>query len=60
MPDEEISTEQLQRALRTLAKIVTAPGGSAYVPFFERVETELAQRERVQGAIERARSLLLS
>jgi hypothetical protein len=60
MREEEITTEQLQRALRTLAKLVAGKGGEAYVPFFERIEAELAQRERVRDAKERARALLLS
>jgi hypothetical protein len=58
MGDAEVTTEQLKQTLRTLARIVTAPRGAAYVPLFERVEAELAQREKVRDAIARARILL--
>jgi hypothetical protein len=60
MRDEEVTTEQLKDTLRILARFVTGPGGSAYVPLFERIEAELANRDRARDAIERARALLLS
>lgn len=54
----QISTERLERALRVVAGIVAAKGGEVYVPIFERLEKELADRERAQDARARARALL--
>lgn len=53
-----ITTDRLERALRTLALIVAAPDGEIYVPLFERIEAELTQRARQQGARERARAIV--
>lgn len=53
-----ITTERIERALRTIARIVAAPGGEVYAPIFERLERELAQRARQQDAVARARALL--
>lgn len=52
-----VSTESLERALRTIAVIVAAPGGEVYVPIFERIEAELAQRQRATDARARARQI---
>ena len=53
-----ITTEGIARALRDAALIVAAPGGEAYVPLFERLERELAQRARQQDAVARAKAML--
>lgn len=53
-----ISTERLERALRTAARIVAGPGGEIYVPIFERLESELADRQRRSNARDRARALV--
>lgn len=53
-----ITTERIERALRDAALIVAAPGGDVYVPIFERLERELAQRQRQQDAVARARAML--
>lgn len=52
---DQISTESLERALRTAAGIVAAPGGEVYVPIFERLESELSARQRKSDARERAK-----
>ena len=53
-----ITVERLERALRTIARIVASPGGEVFVPVFERIESELEKRKRVEDARERARALL--
>lgn len=57
---DQISTKRLERALRIIAGIVAAEGGEVYVPIFERLERELADRKRAQDARARARALLAS
>lgn len=52
-----VSTERLDRALRTVARLVAGPGGEKYVPVFERLESELAARQRMSDARARARAL---
>lgn len=52
-----LSTERIERALATAARVVTAPGGEAYVPIFERLEREVADRRRQQDAVARARAI---
>lgn len=58
MAGEYVSTERLRRALRTMARIVAAPGGDKYAPLFERLESELAARQRTSDTVERARQLI--
>ncbi len=53
-----INTARLERALRTCAAVVAGRGGEVYVPLFERLEAELADRARRQDARARARALL--
>jgi len=53
-----ISTARIERALRIVARLVAAPGGEEFVPIFERVEAELAQRRRAEDVRARARALL--
>lgn len=57
---DKITTEQLERALRTAAGIVAAPGGEVYVPIFERLENELLARRRKNDARERARRIAVA
>lgn len=53
-----ISIERLRRALRIAAGLVAAnPEIDAYVMQFERIEAELASRERQSDARERARRI---
>lgn len=52
-----LSTERLGRALRTVARIVAGPGGEKYILLFERLESEMAARERMSDARARARAL---
>lgn len=52
------SLARLERALRTCARIVAAPGGEVYVPIFERLEAEIAAHAQRQDARARARALL--
>lgn len=53
----EITTERIERALRDIARIVAAPGGEVYVTLFERLERDLAERQRCADAVSRARAL---
>lgn len=55
-----ISDERLARALRTVAGIVASKGGDAYVPLFERLESEVEKRQRAQDARARARALAIN
>lgn len=57
-PGQPMTTERIERALRDVAAIVAAPGGEAYVPLFERLERELAERQSRQDAIARARAMV--
>lgn len=59
-PDAKITTARIERALRTIARVVAAPGGETYVPIFERLESELAARQRTTDARERARAIAAS
>lgn len=52
-----ISDARIERALRTVAGIVAGKGGEAYVPIFERLESELFKRQRAQDARARARAM---
>lgn len=52
-----IGRERIERALRTVAQIVSRPGGEAYLPVFERLERELAALDGQLQAIERAKTL---
>lgn len=54
-----VSTDRLERALRTIAGIVAAPGGERYVAIFERLEREVQKRHGQQDAQARARRLAL-
>jgi hypothetical protein len=53
-----ISTERLERALRTCARVVVQPGGEVYTPIFERLEAEIEARRRQQDVRSRARELV--
>lgn len=53
----DISPERLNRALRTLARIVAGPGGEVYIPLFERLEAEVAASARATDARDRARRM---
>lgn len=55
-----VTTERLERALRTCAQVVAQPGGETYVAIFERLEREVAERRSAQDARTRARALLTS
>lgn len=57
-PRRAITTERIERALRDAASLVAAPGGDVYVPIFERLERELAERQNRQDAVARARALV--
>lgn len=57
MNTAQISTERLERALRTLAGIVAGRGGEVYVEAFETLEAEVARRRSQQDARARARAL---
>lgn len=52
-----VSTDRLDRTLRTVARIVAGPGGEKYIALFERLESEMAARERMSDARARARAL---
>lgn len=52
-----ITAERIERALRAVARIVARPGGEAYIPIFERLERELAERQHQQSAVARARAI---
>ncbi len=54
---DAMNAERIERALRVAARIVARPGGEAYVPIFERLERELAERQRERGAVARARAI---
>lgn len=56
-PDANITTERIERGLRTIARVVAAPGGEIYLPIFERLESELADRKRIKDARTRAREI---
>jgi hypothetical protein len=49
--------ERIERALVVLALLIERDG-EAYVPFFERVESELERLRRAEGTKDRARRLL--
>ncbi len=51
-----VSTQRLQRALRTAAKLVAL--GDEFIPVFERIERELAERQKTNDAKSRAKALL--
>lgn len=55
---ELYTSAELERTLRILAEIVAGRDGAAYIPLFERVESELAARARANDARARARALL--
>ncbi len=55
---DAVSTERIERALRTCAQIVIQPGGEVYTCIFERLESELAARQRQHDTRSRARQLL--
>lgn len=58
--DDEISTPELERTLKVLAKLVAGKGGEAYAPLFVRVEEELQARRSASDVRARARALLHS
>lgn len=58
MAGAHLTTERIERALRTVARVVAAPGGEVYAPIFERLEAELAARRRQQDAVSRARAMV--
>jgi hypothetical protein len=57
-PSEHITTQDLERALRVLAKLVAGRDGDLYVPFFVRIEDELKARCASSDVRARARALL--
>ena len=56
-PLRVVTRARLVRALRTMAMIVSAPGGEVYSPIFERLEQELADVDRRQSVVARAKAL---
>lgn len=56
--DTPITIERIERALVVVARAVATPGGEVYVPIFERIESELAQRKRAVDARSRAVALI--
>lgn len=52
-----ITAERIERALGVVAVVVAQEAGAAYLPLFERLETELETARRRGGALERARAL---
>lgn len=51
-----VTVERLERALLTAARIVDLHG-DVYLPIFERLEAELADRRARQSSLSRARAL---
>jgi len=59
-PASAISRERLVSALHITAGIVAQPGGEVYAPIFERLELELAEVDRHQSVVARARALAIA
>lgn len=53
--DLQAHRQRLERALEKLAMLVTED--SAYLAYFQRVETELAELDRTRDALDRAKAL---
>jgi hypothetical protein len=55
---EEIKPEHIEHALDVMARIVMLPGCEWTVPFFERLERDLAAARSRTTALDRARARL--